>query len=391
MTNLQDYVGFYYFMGMLIEIQQQGDSLLATMPGVPAGYDIDLEPVEAHQFRMHGGPLEGEIATFALNDTHEVAALHAGGFELGRVAAEKISTLDTTERLLAPPLDLLPEKTAAFANLFQNLLDQANGQWIDYQLPYPKYEFIQYVSAQDVVIFHGSNKANIEEFAPRRTSVELYDETGRGNMQAVYGTHDGLWAMFFAVIDRPNLRGSIRNGVMYFHNQAGDRLPVYNFSINRDQLAEKPWRDGTLYLLPRDTFMRLKLTANTYANEWASEKAVKPIARLALQPNDFPFLNQIGGHDDSVLIEMGNLEKEIQAAARKATLQKDRLSLVLPLEMKAQVERYMGIQRAFMPAVEFALRQTASALILEQTSLPPAYRQVLSQNYAELLKSSRSE
>ena len=34
--------------------------------------------------------------------------------------------------------------------------------------------------------------------------MEMMDETGRGNIAGVYGTHNGLWSMFFAIIDREN-------------------------------------------------------------------------------------------------------------------------------------------------------------------------------------------
>ncbi len=46
--------------------------------------------------------------------------------------------------------------------------------------------------------------------------------------------------MFFAVVDRSRLRGSIRNGVVYLQNEAGEALAVYNFSLNQDQLAKRP-------------------------------------------------------------------------------------------------------------------------------------------------------
>jgi len=235
-----------------------------------------------------------------------------------------------------------------------------------------------------VVIFHGSNNPDIETFVPIRKSVELRDETGRGNLQAVYGTHDGLWSMFFAIVDRPNLRGSIRNGVMYFHNREGEPLAVYNFSINQDQLSEKPWREGTLYFLPRDTFVRLRLIENVYANEWASEQEVKPIAKLHLQPEDFPFLEQIGGHDDGELMRLGALSKAIRAAARSASLEDDRFTVTLPGDIEG-LEEYVKLQRVFTPAAQFSITSADDEMILQITSLPPAVRQVIRNDYKDLL------
>ena len=74
----------------------------------------------------------------------------------------------------------------------------------------------------------------------------------------MYGTHDGLWPLFFAIVDRQRISGSIRNGVAYFYNEDGDSVATYNFSINEKWLPEQPWRTGTLYILPRDTFHRLE-------------------------------------------------------------------------------------------------------------------------------------
>jgi hypothetical protein len=58
---------------------------------------------------------------------------------------------------------------------------------------------------------------------------------------------------------------------MYFQNEAGEQIPIYNFSINQEQLDERPFTSGALYFLPRDTFTRLHLTPESYANEWASQ------------------------------------------------------------------------------------------------------------------------
>ena len=92
----------------------------------------------------------------------------------------------------------------------------------------------------------------IDEFQPARKSMELYDETGRGNLQAVYGTHDGLWAMFFAIIDRPNLQGSIRNGVTYFKNQAGEVVVAKGKSLDDGALLGMDWYvEGVQGKLPK--------------------------------------------------------------------------------------------------------------------------------------------
>ena len=385
MANNQSYHGYYYMMGMALDVKDVEGHLAAAVPGVPSGFEILMDPIETDRFRLHGGPLDGTVVDFVRITGGEVSAMRAGAFELTKVPPENAGNLPVTERLLAPDLDLTAEKKSAFKLLFQNLLEKRDGGWVAYDLPYPKYEFVQYINAQDAVIFHGSNNTEIETFSPVRTSVELFDKAGSGNLQAVYGTHDGLWSMFFAIVNRKQLRGSIRNGVMNFHNRAGETLSVYNFSINQDQLAEKPWCAGALYLLPRETFVRTKLSEVTYSNEWVSEKAVKPIAKLALQPEDFPFLKQIGGHDDEELIRSGTLGKNIREAAQDAALTDDHFAVRLPVEMSAQIEEYIELQRKYMPAARLSINTTNGVVVLEISALPPAARQMIANEYADLL------
>ena len=384
MTDTKDYFGFYYFMGVALNVQEKDGKLVAAVPGVPEGFEIALEPAEEDSFWMRGGPLDGEMATFVRNEAGEVTSTRAGGFELAKISPEAIKDLPIVARHPAPEVNMTPEKESAFATLLETIIKNGDGRWIEYDLPYPKHEFIQYVIARDIIIFHGSNYDNIEIFAPVRKSYELHDETGRGNLQAVYGTHDGLWSMFFAIVDRPNLRGSIRNGVMYFRNQAGESLAMYNFSVNQDQLPEKPWRQGTLYFLPRNTFVQLKLTENSLANEWASEQEVKPHAKLRIDPEDFPFLEKVDGHDDGELMRLGALSKAIKDAAKSARINEDGILITLPEDMEG-LDEYIKLQRVYMPALKIIVSSSDDTQILEMSSLPPAYRQVLKDDYKDLL------
>ncbi len=383
--NWQPYVGCYYFMGFVLDVRQKDDQLVAAMPDVPAGYEIAMAHLGDDRFRLDGGPLDRATVDFVRDADEKVTAVQAGGFKLSKIDPKTLSSMDVVERLPAPSFELTPEKRAAFAHLLDSALQQRDGEWIEYNLPYPKHEFVQYVTREDVVIFHGSNNMEIDTFAPVRKSVELRDETGRGNLQAIYGTHDGLWAMFFAIVDRARLRGSIRNGVMYFNNSAGEMLAVYNFSINQQQLAEQPWAEGALYFLPRDTFERLFVFGDTYANEWASEQAVEPIVKLRLQPEDFPFLGRIGGHDDGELIRLQALREGIRAAARRAKLRDDRFVVAIPAEMKSDLDEFVDIMRTLMPSADFVVTPSADELTLEISPLSPAFCQQLKDEYADLL------
>lgn len=194
--------------------------------------------------------------------------------------------------------------------------------------------------------------------------------------------------MFFGVVDRSKLQGSIRNGVMYMHNQAGERLAVYNFSINQEQLHEKPWREGTLYFLPRDTFERQWLTDESPSNEWASREPVKPLAKLHLNPEDFPFLDQISGHDDSILNKGQAMGAAIRKAALAATQDGAHFTITLPntKEMAQTLNEYLEIQQMMIPAARLDIQVTDQQLKLIVDDLPPAYQQVIGDSYRELLE-----
>lgn len=380
------YFGDYYMMGLMLNVQEIDGELVAAMPGVPTGYEIQFEHLAGDKFRLRGGPANGACVEFTRQDG-QVTALQVGEFEFVQVAPDKAATLPVVERLTAPELVLTPAKRTAFQGLLDSIIENRNGGWIEYDLAYPRHEFVQYVMALDIFIFHGSNNQEIETFAPVRTSGELYDKSGRGNLQAVYGTHDGLWAMFFAIVDRERLQGTIRNGVVYFQNRAGEQLALYNFSVNQEQLAEQPWTEGALYFLPRDTFERQRMTEQSFSNEWASHEPVEPLARLHLRPQDFPFLDQIGGHDDGIILQAQSLTETLKAGAVAASLEGARFTISLPntAEMAGALEAWVEIQSVLIPAARFGVKESEDGLKLVIDDLPPAYQQVFKNTYNKLL------
>ena len=386
--NNSPYFGSYYMMGMMLNVKEMDGGLFAAMPGVPEGFEIELKPLdELDVFRMMGGPADGSTIQFVRNESNDVTGIKVGNFNFSRVSEEKAKSLPLSEVLLAPTNEMTSEKQSAFQALLDSMLANPSGGWVDYSLPYPKFEFVQFLTDNDIFIFHGSNNREIEVFEPVRTSVELYDKAGSGNLQAVYGTHDALWSMFFSVVNRNQLQGTIRNGVMYFHNRQGKKLAVYNFSISQDQLPQKPWIEGALYFLPRETFERQWLTPESQSNEWTSTFPVKPIAKLSIRPEDFPFLDRIGGHDDSLFLRLETLGKSIKAAATSAQLNGSqfRLTVSNSKEMVEALHEYVGIQTTLMPASQFNVELSATEATLSISNLSPAHQQVYSQTYNDLL------
>ena len=206
--------------------------------------------------------------------------------------------------LTRPTMDLDPATIAAFEQLYAEAVEPGTGAEIPYTLDAPKWHFLAYLGDSKDVLFHGSGNPNIEEFEPRQSNdIEEF-----GNRRAVYAASDPLWAMYFAIVDRPRYVTTLVNACARVVDADGSRsAPYYFFSVNDDALPHQPWRTGTLYLLSRTLFEQQ--AQNEYQGrqieiaQWASLVPVRPLARLTVGPDDFPFLAQIRGHDFSVLQE----------------------------------------------------------------------------------------
>ncbi len=374
--------GYFSLDTFLLDVRLVGGQLTASSPGVPEGYEVILQPTAVpNTFLLQRGPLAGVTAVFHHTADGEPTGLTIGDeFELSYSATPPPdSEFPTGQGLLPPEMVLDMGKEADFAALLDEVLS-GDGRLLTYTLPYPKHEFLRYLAAQDLFIFHGSPKADIAEFSTRRTSMELNDKSGRGNVQGIYGTHDGLWPLFFAVVDRDKITGSIRNGVQFYQNDAGDEVGVYHFSINREWLNKEPWRSGTLYVLPRQTFRQMPMTAGGgLSNEWVSEVPVRPLVRIAVEPEDFPFLAQVGGHDDSALTNLSVLGEQITQATTAADFGADGINMKLDYspDLGETILQYIPLAQKFIPTARFVLRfEPQTAVWLEMIG-PPAVMQVM--------------
>ena len=190
-----------------------------------------------------------------------------------------------------PELELDRFQVRAFEHAFQSAADAGGGALVDYCCDYPKADFLRYLVAHKDVLLHGSNRTDIDILLPRRQS-DFYGRT----MTAVFASGDGVWPIFFAILDDSRFRGSMRNGCFVTADGKGPDQRFYFFSINREMLEQRPWTDGMVYVLPRAPFRQTSRGAVRF-DEWASEEPVQPLARLPVSPEDFPFLPNVAGHD----------------------------------------------------------------------------------------------
>jgi hypothetical protein len=199
--------------------------------------------------------------------------------------------------LTRPAPDPAPDVRVAFNIVWQRATRAADSPVVDNVLPGPKWQFLCHLADDHGLVLHGSGDPNIANFEPRQAT----DLRAFGNQKAVYAAGDGIWAMFFAVADRDRIP-SVTNACVRLADATGQvSRPRYVFSISRTALSRDPWRPGTVYVLPGETFaLQPPLRFGEYEvqiPQLASFVPVRPLARVAVDPEDFPFLAQVRTHE----------------------------------------------------------------------------------------------
>jgi hypothetical protein len=173
-----------------------------------------------------------------------------------------------------------------------------------YDLDLPRWQFLCYLAEVRAYALHGSPNHAIVEFEPRQSR----DLNSFGAQRAVYAAADGIWPMYFALLDRARYPTTLINGCIRVIDRDGRASgPYYQFSVGKHVLSLRPWQAGTVYILPKETFVPEPpipfedLLVQT--TQLASPVAVRPIAKLAIAPEDFPFLDQVMAHEDARLEE----------------------------------------------------------------------------------------
>ncbi|MEO3754482.1 hypothetical protein [Streptomyces sp. B6B3] len=179
---------------------------------------------------------------------------------------------------------------------------------IDYRLSAPKWQFLCHAVDHGGLLLHGSGDPEIRLLEPRQPE----DDSEMGSRPGVYAAADGVWPMFFATVDRARYRFlmssmSVRPGTL-----GPPARSYYFFSLTAEVLARRPWRAGSVYLLPAHGF---ELQAPVVARgvrvrpaQAISPGPVRPLARLRVEPADFPYLEQVRPHDDERLLSLAAAE-----------------------------------------------------------------------------------
>jgi hypothetical protein len=188
------------------------------------------------------------------------------------------------------PVAVSPEIEAVFATVAAELLASET-----IAVPEPRLDFLRWVAENRSVVFHGSPRDDLEELSTERRSR---DTTAWGNQEAVYASTDPVWAIYFACLRRDRGWTGTRNGSM---GQAGGSLYPrrYCFVHNRGSASPERFGRGSLYLLSPSTFVADEPLAGVIDTaHLVSHVPVRPLARLDVTPDDFPFADRIGYYRD---------------------------------------------------------------------------------------------
>jgi len=206
-----------------------------------------------------------------------------------------------------PAFDIFPEKRDAFEELYRST---PAGEFVEYQLTYPKWQYLSYICENKDLVLHGSQNLGISEVEPRQAN----DIKEFSNRRAIYATTDGIFVIYFAILDRMKFpKMSLYNSCLQIRISP-DHLsePVYFFSISHPALVQKPWTTGAIYVLPRQSFIQepaqqVQGTEIAFP-QWIGSRSMRPVAKLLVESRDFPFLKQIHGHNDEKLSQLASVD-----------------------------------------------------------------------------------
>jgi hypothetical protein len=354
--GLSEYAGRYRVLEEPgVQIVAGQDQIALRLPGVPPEFDAVLAADEAggaDSFRFAAEPLAGVPVTFARDESGAVSTIDIGGFaQLNR----SDDAAKDHDYLFVPEVEPEKTKAEAFEKLWATAVERGDGGLIGYDLSEPKHEFLSYLVEHKPIVLHGSNEPGIDLFEPRRRST---DGAPSGNKQAVYACTDGIWPLYFAIVDRENYQGSLSNGVLQVENEDGQRARLYYFSLSREELGREPgpWTRGTVYILPNATFEQTTVVG-VQPLEVASEAPVRPLARLSVSPEDFPCLRDVYGHDGSIDARILELARKLYAECSEARPLEDGYALryAWSPEWAATAVEYIDLLRPLNPWRRFEI------------------------------------
>lgn len=185
------------------------------------------------------------------------------------------------------------EKRVAFDRLLDAALERGSGSQIQYNLPYPKIDFLHYLCDWRGLVVHGSPMRDLNTLEPIRKSR---DNTEFGNRTQIFCSPDAIWAMWFAILDKDKF--TLTNNACIRIGSGARREKYYHFALPRNKKEDHPFAEGMLYICRAEDFPSRRVIPilkflGGEVEEWGSEQPVQPLAKIAVTPSEFPFLSQV--------------------------------------------------------------------------------------------------
>lgn len=185
------------------------------------------------------------------------------------------------------------EQQSLFDDLLGASINSGPNYLIDYQLPYPKADFLNYICDWHGYVAHGSPAQDLSVLQPIRLSQ---DTSEFGNRQQIFCSPDGIWAIWFAILDKSRCHLT-ENGCVRF-GSGTKRIKYYHFDLPAACRSDQPFTDGMAYIAQASEFpyhrhYPMLAWLDAEIEEWGSVDPVTPLFKLQVTPEDFPYLDKV--------------------------------------------------------------------------------------------------
>jgi hypothetical protein len=208
---------------------------------------------------------------------------------------EEVYTGTNFEQLIPSPEFVLSDAECRNCeHVYETWVEAGNGSRIPKdELTTPVWKFLEFLVKEKSLLVHGSSAGDIAEFEPRSASDNVVD----GERPRVHASSSAIMSIFYAVLDRVRLKAlpyvsAMNVAYLPFADRHGVAREGFHFAIDYRALPHFPWREGTIYVLPRAPF-----SAHYQNMQWTTEQPVQPLAKIEVLPADFPLLSKVRGID----------------------------------------------------------------------------------------------
>lgn len=181
------------------------------------------------------------------------------------------------------PTNKIEQKTKEFDVILELL---KNNEAIEFEQD-QKINFLNYVVQNKGYLLHGSGVNSIQQIKPHSANCSSKEF---GNQDAVFANKDPFITMFYALKNK-DFEG-VAESSSFVDSETGKTEYKFKFKTS-NPTSEYCLSKGSIYLLERDSFIQGSNDVGELIDEWASPELVSPIAKIDVNPEDFPYLSQV--------------------------------------------------------------------------------------------------